>query len=900
MTSTHTGALLAGQEDENRVKAVAHVDMGSPDVEEPKRDLAPLLAALESPNLSVFECLDLLVKHSDNIGVHFRLCQQLRTFPQRDIEFFLPQLVHIFVSYETESAALEDFLDDLCHDSTHCTLIIFWHLQASLSDLEDQPQSYGFAAAKRLYNKIQNMIFAGPVAVDEQIRDNTQPALVLASMVAASTAVPEVGRHIRPLVVSQGRKQRSLLLRVASRLKRLATPTGDTARDAVDDTADIAARHAAHAASVDALSLYHTSQPDHRYAAAASMPDLSRTMTSGGSVAYNLAARRMSGDIIRSPLRDQLKTNYFRCETQFVYSLQSISTRLLRVPPAARLSALQLELALINRDLPAEVDIPLLIPDSAGHRHNRIVRISPTEATVLNSAEKVPYLLLVEYLKGDLTFNPESERNRHLLQKNGQRKYLFDRNFSQPPPDPNTPLIETTFDEEEQDLGLIPVADREQIVAASESQVSLVPDPLANGGLGAPLTREEAEAATANESENGHPSTPAAATVSINDLASQMDMASIILSQLEGAQSTKLAKAEVEAIKSRIVANMQAMQNHDVLSATTQGAAGARKLENDLKTAGLSTSDDPSAANLAEDWTARKNRLRKSSPYGHYPSWDLFSVIVKVGDDLRQEALACQMISRARQIWREAKVDVWVKEMRILITSSNSGLVETITNGLSIHSIKKALTGVQDPTAASGVPAKVATLSQHFVAKFGSPKSLRYQQALKNFVRSLAPYSLLCYILQIKDRHNGNILLDNEGHIIHIDFGFMLSNSPGGRFALEVAPFKLTHEYVDLMGGTSSPMFKQFVELLKKSFHALRKHADEFTAMIEIMSNDSTLACFQNGPATASQLRQRFHTDLNDSELDNFVENSLVYKSYGSVYTRGYDQFQMLTQGIYS
>jgi phosphatidylinositol kinase/protein kinase (PI-3 family) len=41
-------------------------------------------------------------------------------------------------------------------------------------------------------------------------------------------------------------------------------------------------------------------------------------------------------------------------------------------------------------------------------------------------------------------------------------------------------------------------------------------------------------------------------------------------------------------------------------------------------------------------------------------------------------------------------------------------------------------------------------------------------------------------------------LIDAEGHIIHIDFGFMLSISPGG-LGWESAPFKLTNEYVDLI-----------------------------------------------------------------------------------------------------
>jgi phosphatidylinositol kinase/protein kinase (PI-3 family) len=73
---------------------------------------------------------------------------------------------------------------------------------------------------------------------------------------------------------------------------------------------------------------------------------------------------------------------------------------------------------------------------------------------------------------------------------------------------------------------------------------------------------------------------------------------------------------------------------------------------------------------------------------------------------------------------------------------------------------------------------------------------------------------LVCYLLQIKDRHNGNIMIDKDGHIIHIDFGFLLTNAPGKGLKFERAPFKLTNDFVDVLGGTKSAGFRKYRELM--------------------------------------------------------------------------------------
>lgn len=134
--------------------------------------------------------------------------------------------------------------------------------------------------------------------------------------------------------------------------------------------------------------------------------------------------------------------------------------------------------------------------------------------------------------------------------------------------------------------------------------------------------------------------------------------------------------------------------------------------------------------------------------------------------------------------WEAEKLKLWIRPLQILVTSGDGGLIEVVGSAVSVHQIKM----------------NYKTLLEYFKTEFGAPTSEAFLVAQRNFAESLAGYCLFCYFVQVKDRHNSNILLDGEGHILHIDLGFMLSasNSPGGGMNFENAPFKLTNDHIEV------------------------------------------------------------------------------------------------------
>ena len=80
-------------------------------------------------------------------------------------------------------------------------------------------------------------------------------------------------------------------------------------------------------------------------------------------------------------------------------------------------------------------------------------------------------------------------------------------------------------------------------------------------------------------------------------------------------------------------------------------------------------------------------RVRESSPYGHLPRWKLLSIIVKCGDDLRQELLAYQLLATLQKIWLDERVPLWLRPYKITVLSADSGIIEPVLNTVSLHQV---------------------------------------------------------------------------------------------------------------------------------------------------------------------------------------------------------------------
>ncbi|XP_059613676.1 phosphatidylinositol 4-kinase beta [Phlebotomus argentipes] len=549
-------------------------------------------------------------------------------------------------------------------------------------------------------------------------------------------------------------------------------------------------------------------------------------------------------------------------QREFMKTLIEIGRQLTSLPTKSeKTTQLRMSLNSVNKNLPARVWLPLHteIP-------HHVVRITEDKTAVLNSKDKTPYIIYVEVMEVDDIYTcpvipkmmPTLRHTRSVEHLESAGNHVSGDTVSSTNPKLQVPLRVRTVHQ----LSLSNSSDAGGGEKVSESTASSSTD-VADSGLVATATDlgsiEKIEI-TEDDVWSQEDDEITAQYLNLHKLSERDTLSQMSLESCDSREQSVPALFNIGDVRTRHCANL----NNE----------NAKPFSNDP--------EDPSAAALKEPWHEKEKLIRETSPYGHLSNWRLLSAIVKCGDDLRQELMATQLLQMFKLIWQEEEVDMWVRPYKIVCLSNDSGLIEPIPNTVSLHQIKKNSN---------------KSLRDYFIDEHGEPEEARFKRAQRNFMQSCAAYCLISYLLQVKDRHNGNILLHSDGHLIHIDFGFILNISPKN-LGFEQSPFKMTPEFVDVMGGASSALWQEFKHLLLKGLLAARKHQDRIINIVEIMRSCSQLPCFKNGcSGTVRNLRNRFHMSLTEQELDRKVDQ-LIQDSLNSLSTKLYDGYQYLTNGI--
>eukprot|EP01059_Diplonema_ambulator_P006316 TRINITY_DN16053_c0_g1_i2.p1 TRINITY_DN16053_c0_g1~~TRINITY_DN16053_c0_g1_i2.p1 ORF type:complete len:875 (+),score=168.21 TRINITY_DN16053_c0_g1_i2:71-2695(+) len=258
--------------------------------------------------------------------------------------------------------------------------------------------------------------------------------------------------------------------------------------------------------------------------------------------------------------------------------------------------------------------------------------------------------------------------------------------------------------------------------------------------------------------------------------------------------------------------------------------------------------------------------LSFTRPLGNPP----VRIMYKSGDDIRQDQLVQQIVGLIDTLLKQDGLDLMLTPYKCLATSINEGMVELVPDVVPLQEV-------------------IGSIHEH-LRRFNRDEKGEFQlskECLDTWVRSNAGYAIITFVLGIGDRHLENLLVTNDGRIVHIDFGFILGRDPKPF----PPPLKLRKEMVDAMGGTESARFNEFKKLCCGSFNIIRKHAALIINMMAMMVDanipdlTSDIRTTKNPYAKIQAVEDKMRLDLNDAEATNYFLD-ILNEALNSIFSR--------------
>lgn len=266
------------------------------------------------------------------------------------------------------------------------------------------------------------------------------------------------------------------------------------------------------------------------------------------------------------------------------------------------------------------------------------------------------------------------------------------------------------------------------------------------------------------------------------------------------------------------------------------------------------------------------------------PSNEIYSVIYKSGDDLRQDQLVIQMITLMDKLLKRNGLDLRLIPYKVLATSQDTGFVECITPN-------KALSEVISDS--KGDIAK-------WIRSHNNPSDV--DEAFNSFIRSCAGYSVITFILGVGDRHLDNILLRPNGQLFHIDFGFILGRDPKPF----PPPIRLCKEMVtgmkNMPGDSDNENgFQKYIQLCCTSYNIIRRYSKLILNMFLLMT-DANIPdlMYGNDPIrNIMKVEDKLNPLMSDAEASMFMK-SIIHESERAIVAQITEKIHFIAQYVRS
>lgn len=183
-------------------------------------------------------------------------------------------------------------------------------------------------------------------------------------------------------------------------------------------------------------------------------------------------------------------------------------------------------------------------------------------------------------------------------------------------------------------------------------------------------------------------------------------------------------------------------------------------------------------------------------------------------EDVRKDRIILSIITMMDLLLKKEGYDMGIITYGVLPTSMNSGIIEVVQNAETIYRINQ----------------KMKYTIQNYIME--NNPNLTVDKMKKKFLRSVAGYCVITYLLGIGDRHLDNIMVTCDGKLFHIDYGFVLGLDPK-----PLAPYmRITPEMVDTIGGINSKYYVEFQMLCTKCYNILRRYHNLFMNMLLLLT----------------------------------------------------------------